>query len=222
MVKHLKIVSQINLKMESLQTKIEELDRWRNMEKSVPSDLLAIKSYDIRVHSLATNECQELASKFEERARQSLARMMDVYDKSVQEVQKYLQWPEINFRDEHPISFSFFQEIEGTYEVIKAEVQSKELISKEGIQEFLVNPSKEFSLYTSFIHIFMVGMENYKECNLTLDIKKEHIFNSQERIILSMKHGSSIFRAKEDNFTILYIKIVNIRISKLVIFRIFM
>ena len=34
--KHLKIVSQINLKMESPQTKIEDLDRWRNMEKSVP------------------------------------------------------------------------------------------------------------------------------------------------------------------------------------------
>lgn len=54
----------------------------------------------------------------------------------------------------------------------------KEFISKEDIQEFLVKPSKEFSLYTSFIHKFMVGMESYKECHLTLDIKKEHIFNS--------------------------------------------
>jgi hypothetical protein len=43
---HLKIVSQINLKMESLQIKIEELDRWRNMEKSVRSGLLKIKAYD--------------------------------------------------------------------------------------------------------------------------------------------------------------------------------
>lgn len=55
--KHLETVSQINLKMESLQTKIEELDRWRNMEKSVPSGLPAVKSYDIRLHTLATNEC---------------------------------------------------------------------------------------------------------------------------------------------------------------------
>ena len=39
MEKHLEIVSQTNLKMESLRTKIEELDRWRNMEKSVPSGL---------------------------------------------------------------------------------------------------------------------------------------------------------------------------------------
>ena len=31
--KHLEIVSQINLKMESLQTKIEELNKRRNMEK---------------------------------------------------------------------------------------------------------------------------------------------------------------------------------------------
>ena len=110
---------------------------------------------------------------------------MDVYDKSVQDIQKYLQWPEINFQDEHPIPFSFFQKIEDTYEVVKAKVQPKEFISKEDIQEFLVKPSKEFSLYTSFIHKFMIGMENYKECNLTLDIKKNHIFNSREKRILT-------------------------------------
>ena len=94
--KHLEIVSQVNLKMESLQIKIEELDKWRNMEKSVPSGLPTVKAYDIRLHTLATN-----GSWFEERARQSMAKMMDVYDKSVQDVQKYIQWFEINFRDEH-------------------------------------------------------------------------------------------------------------------------
>ena len=31
--KHLEIVSQINLKMESLQSKIEELEKWKNMDK---------------------------------------------------------------------------------------------------------------------------------------------------------------------------------------------
>ena len=65
--KHLEIVSQINLKMESLQTKIKELDRWTNMEKSVPSSLLVVKTYDIRLHTLAMNECQELTSKYEEK-----------------------------------------------------------------------------------------------------------------------------------------------------------
>ena len=58
--------------MESLHMKIEELARWRNMEKNVPSALPPIKSYHIRLHTLATNECQELASKFEERAKQSM------------------------------------------------------------------------------------------------------------------------------------------------------
>ena len=83
---HLEIVSQINLNMESLQTKIEDLDRWRNMEKSVPSGLPVVKDYDIRLHTMVTNECQELASKFEQNTRQSLAGMMDVYDISVQDV----------------------------------------------------------------------------------------------------------------------------------------
>ena len=69
MENHLEIVSQINLKMQSLETKIEELYRWMNMEKSVPSGLPTIKAYAITLHTLATNECQQLASKFEERAK---------------------------------------------------------------------------------------------------------------------------------------------------------
>ena len=64
--------------------------------------------------------------------------------------------------------------------MIKAEVQVKEVISKDDIQEFLVKPSMEFSHYTTFVHKFVVNMEKFKECNLTLDVKKEHIFNSQE------------------------------------------
>ena len=92
--------------------------------------------------------------------------------------------------NEHPIIFAFFQNLEDTYEVVKVEVQSKEFISKEDIQEFLVKPSKEFSLYTTFIHKFMVSMENHKDCNLTLHIKKEHIFNSQEQRILTQHKAS--------------------------------
>ena len=71
---------------------------------------------------------------------------MNAYDKSVQDIRMYLQWPEINFQDEHPIPFSFFQNLEDAYEFVKAEVQSKEFISKKDIQEFLVQPSKKFSL----------------------------------------------------------------------------
>ena len=95
------------------------------MEKNFPSILPTIKHYNIRLHTLATNECQDLASKFEEKARKSLAGMMDVYDKLVKDVQRYLQWPEINFRDEHPNYFAFFQELEDKYEMAKEEVQMK-------------------------------------------------------------------------------------------------
>jgi hypothetical protein len=56
--KHLDIMSQINLNIKSLQTKIEELDKRRIMEKSVPSSPPTIKAYDIRLHTLSTNECQ--------------------------------------------------------------------------------------------------------------------------------------------------------------------
>ena len=53
------------------------------MEKNVQSGLLAIKAYDIRLHTFATNECQELSSKFEEKVKQSIAGIMNVYDKYV-------------------------------------------------------------------------------------------------------------------------------------------
>ena len=55
--KHFEIVSQINLKMESLHAKIENLDKWRNMDKKFLSRLPAVKAYEIRLHTLATNEC---------------------------------------------------------------------------------------------------------------------------------------------------------------------
>ena len=123
--KHLKIVSQINLKMESLQVKMEELDRWRSIENNVPSSLPVIKTCDISLHMLAASECQELASIFEERARQNLAGMMELYEKYIYDIQSYFQWPDINFEDEHPVTFAFFQELEDIYEKIKAEVQAK-------------------------------------------------------------------------------------------------
>ena len=111
--------------------------------------------------------------------------MMDVYDKSVYDVQIYLQWTEINFKDENPVSFALSQELEDKYAMIKVEVQAKEVISKDDIQEFLVKSPMGFSHYTMFVHKFVVDMEKFKECNLTLDVKKEHIFKSQEQRILT-------------------------------------
>ena len=88
--KNLEIVSQRNQRMRSLQAKIEDLDKWTSMEKNVPSILLVIKSYDISLHALATTECQDLASRFKENARQNLVGMMDLYDKSIYYIQRYI------------------------------------------------------------------------------------------------------------------------------------
>ena len=75
---------------------IEELDEWRNLEKNVPGGLPIIKAYDIRLHTLATNECQELASKFEENVKQSLEGIIKVYTDNVQYMQKDNKYLEIN------------------------------------------------------------------------------------------------------------------------------
>ena len=60
--------------------------------------------------------------------------MMDLYDKYIYEIQRYIQWPEMNLKDEHPVPFLFFQKPEDNYEKIKVEVRAKEVISKEDIQ----------------------------------------------------------------------------------------
>ena len=43
----------------------------------------------------------------------------------------------------------------------------------------------EYSHYTNFMHKFVINMEMLKQCNLTLNVKKYHIFNSQEENILT-------------------------------------
>ena len=67
--------------MESLQVKIEELDKWRIIENNVLSSLQVTKTYDISLHTLDTSQCQELASRFGERARQNLVGIMELYEK---------------------------------------------------------------------------------------------------------------------------------------------
>jgi hypothetical protein len=56
------------------------------MEKNVPSILPVIKIYDISLHTLATSECQDLDSRFEENAKQNLAGMMELYEKSIYDI----------------------------------------------------------------------------------------------------------------------------------------
>ena len=82
--------------MRALQAKTNDLNEWRNKEKNVPSSLPVIKIYDISVTTLDTTECQDLASRFEENAIQNLAGMVDLYEKSIYYIQRYIQWPEIN------------------------------------------------------------------------------------------------------------------------------
>ena len=65
--KHLENASQVNLNMESLHTKIQELDEQRNLEENVLGGIPIIKAYDIRLHTLATNECQNLLKNLKKR-----------------------------------------------------------------------------------------------------------------------------------------------------------
>ena len=114
--KHLEVAFQIIWTTESLQSKIDELEEWRNWEKNVLDDLPVLKSYDIRLHTLATRECQELDSKFEEKVKQGIVGIMKIYTSNIQEMQKNVQWPEIDLWQEQPITFSFFQKLEKEYE----------------------------------------------------------------------------------------------------------
>ena len=110
---------------------------------------------------------------------------MDLYEKSIYDIQRYIQWPKINFEYEHLVPYALFQKLKDNHENIKAEVRAKEVISKEYIQELLVKPSMEYSHYTHFVHKFVMIVEEYKKCNISLNVKKAHIFNSWEEKILA-------------------------------------
>ena len=110
---------------------------------------------------------------------------MMMYIDSVQYIQKDIQWKKINLHDEQLVPFSFFQKLENEYESIKAKVQAKEIISEEYIQELLIKSTKEVSRFNAFIQKFKADMEAYKEWHLTLDVKKEHIFNLKDQRIIS-------------------------------------
>ena len=67
----------------------------------------------------------------------------------------------------------------------------KNEFSMEDIQELLVKPSMEYSHYTTFAQKFVISMEEYMKCNIALDVKKAHIFNSREEKILSQHEAWS-------------------------------
>ena len=48
--------------------------------------------------------------------------MMDLYEKSIYDIKIYIQWPEINFEDEHPVPYSLLKQHEDNDEKIKVEV----------------------------------------------------------------------------------------------------
>jgi hypothetical protein len=90
-----------------------------------------------------------------------------------------------------------FEEIEKDFERVKEEVQAKKEFSVEDIQELLVKPSMDYFHYTAVIQKFVINMEEYRKCNIALDIKKAHIFNSKEEKILSQYEAwSKHFRKK--------------------------
>ena len=89
--------------------------------------------------------------------------MMDVYERATYDIQRYIKWPEINFEDEHPVSYALFKQLDKDFVKVKVEVQAKEEFSEEDIQEILVKSSMEYSDYTTFVHNFVINMEEYRK-----------------------------------------------------------
>ena len=55
----------------------------------------------------------------------------------------------------------------------------------------------EYSHYSTFVHKFVITMEEYMKCNIALDVKKAHIFNLKEENILSQHEAWSKHFRKE-------------------------
>ena len=88
-----------------------------------------------------------------------LAGMMDLYENTTYDIQRYIQWPEINFEENHPVPITVFEEIEKEFERVKAKVQAKKEFPVEDIQQLLVKPSMEYSHYTALVQKFVISME---------------------------------------------------------------
>ena len=88
---------------------------------------------------------------------------MELYEKSIYDIQRYIQWPKINLEYEHLIPFGFLQNLEDKHEKIKADVQANKVISKEDIHEIMIKPSMEYSHYMTFVHKFVINMEEFKQ-----------------------------------------------------------
>ena len=68
---------------------------------------------------------------------------MDLYEKSTYDIQRYIQWLEINFEEDHSVPITMFEQIEKDFEKVKVEIRVKKEFSMEDIQEILINPSME-------------------------------------------------------------------------------
>ena len=86
---------------------------------------------------------------------------------------------EIDLQQKKPMNFFFFQKLENEYEAIKDEVCTKDMISMQEIQKFLIKLTKEVTKFNDFIRIFKEEREDFKECHLKLGIQKEYVFNAQ-------------------------------------------
>jgi hypothetical protein len=71
---------------------------------------------------MSTEECQDLSSRFEENARKDLAGMIDLYDKSTYDIQRYIQWSKIYFKEDHPAPITLFEQIKKDFQKVKVEV----------------------------------------------------------------------------------------------------
>ena len=105
----------------------------------------------------------------------------------------------INHQYEQLGPFSFFQNLEEEYEYVKAKVQSKELIAKEDIQEFLVNPTRDISMYKALFESSQPKWKiTYNSIPLSTSRKKIFPIFQNKGSSQSMNHGENMSRIKED------------------------
>lgn len=79
---------------------------------------------------------------------------MKIYISNIQEMQRNVQWPEIDLQQDQQMTFSFSEKLEKEYEIIKAEIRVKDMISMEEIQKFLMKLAKEVTKSNDFFRIF--------------------------------------------------------------------
>ena len=133
--------------------------------------------------------------------------MMELYEKSIYDIQRYIQWPEINLEEEHLIPFSFFQNID--IQRSRQRFKQRKWYQKNIFKNLWLSFRWSILIITLSCINLWLAWKNSKSAIMPSMLRK--IISSileKKRSWLNMKLGANIFRRKGDKICTIIVKVI--------------